>query len=233
MLPGEATNNLGNPRPAHTESGGQLFAVQGALRVKSAYLAHGIGGEFVRGVLFAAQSGFRVSVTAIVTRPRLSALRNHIARVLSGGAQEKMIGIDAEAVIAGVAHEQPLRDRTVRQRVGDTMRSLLLCVNRGRSVAVLADAAAPQPTPVGLLDFRPETRGEWLTVMPYCCTGTRAIAAGDTIGSLVGKRAGAYRTGKQHGKLCGHDDLHRCAVPGAIAVAPRLHRVPNYTMRIG
>lgn len=81
-----------------------------------------------------------------------SSLTGHVGQVRSLIAQEQVIGTDAWRVVATVADEQTCGDRAVGKSPCNPMRA----VSPVLPVSIAGSTAAPDPTPITLLDLRPE-----------------------------------------------------------------------------
>lgn len=77
---------------------------------------------------------------------RLSILADHIRRVISGGADEEMRGIDARSIVTAVTNIKAAWDWAVGSFVGDAMRLCLpVVVIRDDAVTTVVNGASPQP----------------------------------------------------------------------------------------
>lgn len=90
------------------------------------------------------------STTAIQTK--LASLADHIAHVVSQGAQEEMAGPDTSRRVALVQHRQPDRDWTMLQFPGDAMcRDHLALANVKLTVSIFPATCGPEPAPLAFL----------------------------------------------------------------------------------
>ncbi len=99
---------------------------------------------------------------------RLSALANHVSRIIGWCSKKQVIRPDAQLLIAVMAHVRASRNESVSQ-----FPSLAVCEHWCRSIlsrlsiAVCKTAACPQPARIATLDFGPELIA---CHKPYCIT---------------------------------------------------------------
>ena len=76
-------------------------------------------------------------------------LDGHIGEVVSRGAQEKMLGVHADPVVALVANKHPVWDGAAMEFIANTVRAFIASsapTNAKGAVAVSVSACRPLPT---------------------------------------------------------------------------------------
>jgi hypothetical protein len=90
----------------------------------------------------------------------LTLLANHVVDVVLTRTKEQMVWVDARRIVAAVAHEHPIRDRTVRHFPANAMGQEHPAGPTAATelpVAVLIAAGGPKPTAARAIHFGPES----------------------------------------------------------------------------
>jgi hypothetical protein len=152
MPPPLATNDQARADGVDTIAATKLGAGDPALVVKAAHFDH----------LPRRQLGRSAALSAPTNAHRkdgrgVAPLPNHVLRIVFGSAEEQVVRSDARRIITMMADLHPGRDGAARQFVSNPMGHRHLAgTNLDVAVAVLVLRPCPQPTGVGLFDFRPE-----------------------------------------------------------------------------
>src|SRR4051812_9104338 len=153
MLPVFTTDNTSNHRLMHFVLFRKLCASYPVFCMTAAYFADFCTAQFRVYVSLTARCVFRGDPSGAL---RIPSLCHHVCYIFRMCASPKVIGVYTNAIITGVANEQPFRDRPICQLVGKPMSGYLLVADGKQAIPMVASATAPQPAPVGFLHFRPK-----------------------------------------------------------------------------
>ena len=91
----------------------------------------------------------RIGFLAAVGQMTSASFPDHIKGVLRMITQEQVIGSNASAIVASVAHQLTFWYRAIGKFIGVSMRPDVLTMHKELPIAILANVASPQPAPIG------------------------------------------------------------------------------------
>lgn len=171
---------------------------------EAASLLHRLGSHLRQAMALT----MRLPVRSICRRETVApSLLVHIHRVFTPRAKKQVSGVDTSGVVAVVADVQTRWTVTKVEMVGKAIRAIGVFLRRETAIALPVTSARPLPTGSSV----------------PCAIGILVHLSPEALLNC-GARLWAI--------LAGHDDLHRCAVPGAGEDSAPAFLCPNYTMPI-
>lgn len=157
MRPGLAANNVADVRLVDAETLGD-DALRHTGSSKRSNLQHGIIGQFGRTLLHAAWFIFwtQMCVMLLSFWGIIALALSSITSIICWRSCIEMRRVDAAWHIAGMAHEQPVRNRSIVQLVGKTVYAVRHAVDLERSVPHVRRAGTPYPTIASPINMLPE-----------------------------------------------------------------------------
>lgn len=225
MLPALTCNNFRNDACINAVLVSQLFLGNATGGVALAYLANGM----------CRQLRWRASMA-------LPSLGNLISNVVCISAKEQVIGPNTGGSVASVQYPQPIGDRAVVQFPGNTMRrssrAVLPASQSNAAVAVMVGCGSPQPTRIGLSDFRPKALSKRANRFPSfesICASMAAKAGRIDLEESAergsGKSFAAMFAGAISGRIVGHRKAILSGVTPRLFAAARGFRVASIIPR--
>jgi hypothetical protein len=170
----------------------------------------------------------RVLVAPTSVTRRRSPLRNHVGHVVVSRAKPQVCRVAAGAVVAGVAHEEPVRDRPIGEHPRPPMRMVGFVATLEHAVTSRAPRCLPFPAGVPCAQgyARPKAFGyvsrrtDFRQPMAFTIA-VLTVAAPDPGRVTVDDGATPEAPASNESRLCmlfGHSDLQSgCHAPGAFA----------------
>lgn len=220
MTPHLANHHIANRIQADTKSGGD-GRIRFAFRSQAANLLYRFCCQLRAGMRLAPTW---ISLTnAISTRTATAVF--HVSHVVIMGAEFQMCRVAASPVIALVANDQAVRDRTIRQRVDQAMGTPQRAIRLELSVSPSCDGALPFPARIGTIrafDQQPGILRRFPLGAPIA--GMRAILP-TAIANLCRFWVKQLAAGETRGKIGGHSTVLSSGVTLPAVSAAREHFV--------